>query len=284
MRLAKPTQTRAPRAALGLSLILMPLMGCGAQPGVMSPDPPPMVEAAPPAARTSLATTSGPRPRKRPIRKRPADSTRAQVKIKRKRKARVSPPLAAPAATPAAAAATVAVASAAAAVPDTAVDLSTISGGRHLERLHPVLRARAIALYTAAAERGIKLTFISGHRPFRPTSAKARKGRASWHAFGMAFDVNLADRRNMKDALAHFDRDKRRWQAVGRIAESLGLTWGLQWGRHEVFHFEWHPGMPDAIRRPTLKTLLGDTGPSGQAIEKTWWRFRTAEGERGHHH
>lgn len=134
----------------------------------------------------------------------------------------------------------------------------------------------AEALYTEARARGIEVRFISGHRAFDRHSARARQGRASWHNFGMAFDLNLARHRTMKAALAHYDADGDDWEALGAIGESLGLTWGRAWGRHEVFHFEWHPGMKAAIRRPQLKKLLADAGPDGRAYKKTWHRFRPA--------
>lgn len=157
--------------------------------------------------------------------------------------------------------------------PPAAEPPAAIPGSRHLARLHPEVRRMARALYAEAAAAGIALKFISGHRPFDRHSRKAKAGRASWHAFGMAFDVNLVHHRTMRDALKRYDAEAGQWARVGAIAERLGLTWGLQWGRAEVFHFEWHPGMPEAIRRPTLRALLKDAGPDGRAIEKVWRRF-----------
>lgn len=165
------------------------------------------------------------------------------------------------------------------AAPDPApapLDLGQIDGGRHLAGLHPEVRRMAEALYTEARARGIEIRFISGHRAFDPHSARARQGRASWHNFGMAFDLNLARHRTMKAALAHYDADGDDWETLGAIGEALGLTWGRAWGRHEVFHFEWHPGMKAAIRRPQLDALLADAGPDGRDYKKTWRRFRPA--------
>lgn len=153
------------------------------------------------------------------------------------------------------------------------VELEAVRGSQHLARLHPEVRRMARALYTAAAAEGIELKFISGHRAFDRHSAKAKAGKASWHAFGMAFDVNLVHHKDMKAAIKRYRSEKAQWDRVGAIAERLGLTWGLQWGTAEVFHFEWHPGMPEAIRRPTLTALLKDAGADGKAIEKVWRRF-----------
>lgn len=158
--------------------------------------------------------------------------------------------------------------------PPLVIDPAAIPGGKQLTRLHPEVRRMAIALYTEAAANGIELRFMSGYRAFKPRSAKARAGKASWHEFGMAFDLILAHRSDMRSALAHYDADAEQWATVGAIGERLGLIWGLKWGRHEVFHFEWHPGMKSAIRGPDLGVLLSEAGEDGKAFEKTWWRFR----------
>lgn len=158
--------------------------------------------------------------------------------------------------------------------PALTIDPAAIAGGKQLTRLHPEVRRMAIALYTEAAANGIELRFMSGYRAFKPRSAKARAGKASWHEFGMAFDLILAHRSDMRSALAHYETDAEQWATVGAIGERLGLIWGRKWGRHEVFHFEWHPGMKSAIRGPDLSALLADAGDDGKAFEKTWWRFR----------
>lgn len=158
--------------------------------------------------------------------------------------------------------------------PTPPVDPAQIPGGHHLAKLHPEVRRMAIALYTEAAAEGVALRFMSGYRAFKPRSAKARAGKASWHEFGMAFDLILAHRRDMRTALRNYDDDEAAWETVGAIGERLGLTWGLEWGRHEVFHFEWHPGMKSAIRRAELTLLLADAGADGRDYEKTWWRFQ----------
>ena len=130
-------------------------------------------------------------------------------------------------------------------------------------------------LVKRAAAEGIQLYFISGYRPYRPRPPRRAGGSlASWHSFGNAFDLNMRPRRSMEDALAHFGEDEARWRRVGAIAESLGLTWGLQWGRKEVFHFEWHPGQPDGIRARTLRRLLNLAGDDGARYRETWSLYR----------
>lgn len=251
---ARPSLTA--RAMLA-SLMLAPLVtACGALPAAeVLPTPvpdPPTADHPPPLAR---AAEDAP----------PPAAGRAAFDGRKTKRARpaVAPALAAPAVT-------------APARRISATAPPAVGGARHLARLHPEVRRMARALFEQAAAEGIELKFISGYRAFDRHSKKARAGRASWHAFGMAFDVNLAHRVDMRDALAHYDREAAQWERVGAIAERLGLTWGVQWGRHEVFHFEWHPGMPEAIRRPTLTALLSDAGPDGAAIEKVWRRFPVA--------
>lgn len=132
-----------------------------------------------------------------------------------------------------------------------------VRGGEHLEGLHPAIERRARLLYERAEAEGIQLRFISGYRPYkrREGRAKSNQSLASWHNFGLAFDVNLQGRAGLSDALKHLREDAPRWERVGALAIALGLTWGKPWGDDEIFHFEWHPDHPDAIRAPTLNTL-----------------------------
>lgn len=145
-----------------------------------------------------------------------------------------------------------------------------VERGHLLDNLHPELIERALTLYRRAQEAGAGVYFISGYRRFRPGSARARRGRASWHNFGLAFDLNLAHRRSMADALENREEDRDAWRAVGEIAAELGVTWGVDFGEKEIFHFEWHPGFRDGIRRPTLNTLLGYAGPDGAGYRAVW--------------
>lgn len=144
-------------------------------------------------------------------------------------------------------------------------------GGAH--NLHPTFSAKVEQLVARSAAAGVPITLISGYRRFDPHGAKAKAGKASWHNFGLAIDVNLRGRKSMADALAHYDRDKHKWAKVGRIGQDLGLTWGAPWARAEIFHFEWHPGAPAAIRKDTLDSLLADAGKDGKGFKKTWHRF-----------
>lgn len=148
-----------------------------------------------------------------------------------------------------------------------------VRGGHHLEKLHPELARRARLLYERAQAEGIILRFISGYRRYRVRQTKPGRSKASWHNFGAAFDVLLHKRKGMKDSLSHLSEDQASWDRVGQIAKELNLIWGKPWGEAEIFHFEWHPGHPEALRAPALKRLLKVTGPQAEQYEKAWDLF-----------
>ena len=151
-----------------------------------------------------------------------------------------------------------------------------VRGGEHLEGLHPELKRRVRALYERAEKEGILLRLISGYRPYRPKrNPKPGGSLSSWHAFGAAVDVNMHGRKGMKGALEHLSEDLPQWKRVGAIAQELGLTWGYQWGKKEIFHFEWHPGLPEAIRAPTFKRLKRATGGELRGrYQEAWSLFK----------
>ncbi|MBM4291281.1 MAG: M15 family metallopeptidase [Deltaproteobacteria bacterium] len=162
-----------------------------------------------------------------------------------------------------------------------------VRGGEHLAGLHPALERRARLLYERAEEEGVQLRFISGYRPYQLKAGGRRAGRggaagavASWHNFGLAFDVNLQGRAGLGDALKHLREDEARWARVGALAADLGLTWGKQWGQEEIFHFEWHPGQPDAIRAPTLNALKASAegGDLRAGYRGAWRALQSREG------
>lgn len=155
------------------------------------------------------------------------------------------------------------------------VELLKVRGGAHLDGLHPQLIKRARLLYERAEGEGIKLRFISGYRRYRPRR-KARAGRsvASWHNFGAAFDLILHEHKSMRVALENLEADQARWDRVGSLAKELGLVWGKAWGVKEIFHFEWHPGHPEALRAPAFKRLTQVTGPKVIDYQRAWKLFK----------
>ena len=149
-----------------------------------------------------------------------------------------------------------------------------VRGGEYLEGLHPSLIERARLLYERAQAKGVKLRFISGYRRYRVKRRVKDGGSvASWHNFGAAFDINLHHRKSMRAALKYLKDDEAAWKVVGKIAEELGLIWGRPWGEAEIFHFEWHPGHPEALREPAFKRLIVVTGDQVQRYREAWKLF-----------
>ena len=149
-----------------------------------------------------------------------------------------------------------------------------VRGGAHLDGLHPELIRCARLLYERAEKEGILLRFISGYRRYhKRRKVKRGKSMASWHNFGAAFDLILHERKSMKDALHHMEDDAERWDRVGQLGKTLGLTLGKPWGIKEIFHFEWHPGHPEALRAPAFKRLTRVTGTKVEHYQKAWDLF-----------
>lgn len=167
---------------------------------------------------------------------------------------------------------------------DPAPTADPIRGQRLLARVHPWLRQVALDFAARAAREGIAVRFISGFRPYRRKPRGARGGRASWHNFGLAFDVNLMGRRSMKDAKKSYAADRAQWERLGALAKAGGLTWGGTFRRPDIFHFEWHPGFPAYLDGKTLERLQAVAGPKCSDFEKTWtllepWEPQGSEGK-----
>jgi uncharacterized protein YcbK (DUF882 family) len=149
-----------------------------------------------------------------------------------------------------------------------------LKGIEYIDGLHPLLQEKLLVLYALAKEEKIEFQLISGYRPYeKKKNPKKNASLASWHHFGAAFDINLIEYQTMEEALDHYSKDKKKWEKLGALAESLSLTWGLKWGLNEVFHFEWHPGLPDAIRKDTLTQLLDKAGDDAVNYQKVWTLF-----------
>lgn len=168
-------------------------------------------------------------------------------------------------------------------------------GAGVLRDLHPGVRERALRLYALARDAGIELRFIHGYAPYRPRKRRGPGGMATWHNFGLAFDVNLAQRTSMADAKAHFDADRAIWATVGELAEGLGLVWGGGWrSTYDPFHFEWHPcpdgspsyrprrgeprpiGCSAVITREDLAVFLKLAGKRGKNYRRVWTLYESA--------
>lgn len=146
-----------------------------------------------------------------------------------------------------------------------------VPGAQRLADLHPALRSRALVLFQRARAEGIAVTFIFGYTPYVARTRTGPGGWATWHQFGLAFDLNLADRRDLNDGRRHFAADAPRWKRLGEIATELGLAWGGAWrSSYDPFHFEWHPGDDSVISRDELRRFLGLAGPRGERFREVW--------------
>ncbi len=136
---------------------------------------------------------------------------------------------------------------------------------RLLEGLHPYFADSVARMVALAKSEGIDIKVISGVRPStvrqvwvtktlkgkgkKPRKVKVRTEvhRKTWHAWGLAVDVNLAHRSDLTTAVAAYLSDPeehRQWTRVGEIGMALGLKWLGPHNVEEIFHFEWHPGWP----------------------------------------
>jgi len=147
---------------------------------------------------------------------------------------------------------------------------------RHFDALHPYVKNAAYTLRQRAQQAGIKLRILSGYRPHRHKKSwrtRRYKSYSHWHAWGMAFDVNLAKYKRMSTAKKNYKKDEAQWLTLARIALELGLTWSGEHRSKDIFHFEWHPGHGGYIRREELRPFLELAGPNGQNYKAMWRLF-----------
>jgi peptidoglycan L-alanyl-D-glutamate endopeptidase CwlK len=147
---------------------------------------------------------------------------------------------------------------------------------RNLHRLHPYVAEAARELVRRAYKAGIAIKIISTYRRHRHKKnwrTKKYKSYSHWHAWGMSFDINLIGFRSLSKAKKLYKRDKRKWERLGRISESLGVYWGGRFKRPDIFHFEWHPGHSGYVRLPIFLKFLKLAGPNGERYRRIWRLF-----------
>jgi len=144
---------------------------------------------------------------------------------------------------------------------------------------HPIMRDRALQLVERLHAEGIHVKLLMGYTPYVARKKTGPGGWASWHEFGLAFDLNLAKRKGLADAKKHFDQDARTWKRIGAIAEELGLVWGGSWRTtYDPFHFEWHPGHDSVINKDDLRSFLKLAGKQGRHYQRVWSLFEDGGG------
>lgn len=88
----------------------------------------------------------------------------------------------------------------------------------------------------------------------------------SWHEFGCAADFAILKGETAVEwsPVADLDLDGLvDWLEVGRIAEEVGLDWGGRWGKPDLPHLEYHPGLTIIDAR---RLMLANPSQSLRAI------------------
>lgn len=111
-----------------------------------------------------------------------------------------------------------------------------MTNSRKLDDLLPAVATKARALLSAAKRDGIELLVTSTYRDAECQDALYAQGRTtpgrrvtnakggqSWHQYRVAFDVVP-----LVAGKAIWD-DRRIWQRIGALGESVGLEWAGRW-------------------------------------------------------
>lgn len=126
-----------------------------------------------------------------------------------------------------------------------------MTNSRKLDDLLPAVATKARALLSAAKRDGIDLLVTSTYRDAECQDALYAQGRTtpgkrvtnarggqSWHQYRVAFDVVP-----LVAGKAIWD-DRRIWQRIGALGESVGLEWAGRWKSFaESPHFQFTGGL-----------------------------------------
>lgn len=116
-----------------------------------------------------------------------------------------------------------------------------------LQKLHPLLAAKARQLITAAFKEGISIIITQGYRSKEEQDALYAQGRTrpgkkvtnapeghSYHNYGLAFDFAVLN----ADGSINWTVDNK-WKRIGALGKSLGLEWGGDWKKFPDYpHFQ----------------------------------------------
>lgn len=119
-----------------------------------------------------------------------------------------------------------------------------------LSTLLPEVAELAVALITRAAAEGIPLVAVSCYRTAEKQAQLYAKGRTaegkivtnarpgySWHNHRRAFDVAVLDAQGNPS----WPNDTALWNRIGALGQSVGLSWGGDFGDRP--HFDFHPDL-----------------------------------------
>jgi hypothetical protein len=138
---------------------------------------------------------------------------------------------------------------------------------QRLSKVHPGLARRGLALVDACGQSGLAVMVSQGLRTWEEQDALYAKGRtvepigkkfvvtnakggASYHNFGLAFDIVVLDAVRKND----WDDAHPGWAAAARIGKDLGLEWGGDWTSFKDRpHYQWNGGLTLADCRALYK-------------------------------
>ena len=114
---------------------------------------------------------------------------------------------------------------------------------RKLDDLSPAFRPLAVELLARFTEAGICVLIVDTLRTPAEQAQNIKRG-VSWtknskHLTGDAIDVCPFDEWALSGSdKLQWNTEHPVWQQMGKIGESLGLTWGGRWEQRDMGHFE----------------------------------------------
>lgn len=112
--------------------------------------------------------------------------------------------------------------------------------------------AKAFETMRSAERQSFLFGFGRTYDDGRGTVTKVSDVRKGWHAHSLAVDIVENDK-------SPWDAPQAFWQALGKLAEANGLTWGGRWKFLDLPHCQWAgcPTSPSALDI----ALLAESGP-----------------------